>query len=82
MAASTGIVVAAGSIALLDTVLGEWRADRAVMVAAGTTAAALVAAALDKTVPGFGTGLSVVLLVSVLYAYAPAIAHNLNRKAA
>lgn len=79
MAGSTGIILAAGAVALADVVTDpKWNPDRAVMVAAGTTVSALIAAALDRAVPGFGTGTAVVLLLASVMKYGPDLSKRLK----
>lgn len=77
MTTSTGIVVAAGVVALADVALTDWNPAVGVRIAGGTVLAALVSAGLDKVVPRFGTGCAVVLLVASLMKSVPRIADQL-----
>lgn len=80
MAASTPIILTAGGIALLDVLLGapaEW-AQRGLPITVGTVGGAFISAGLDKVLPGFGTGVAVVLLVAVLYSSGPKIAARID----
>lgn len=78
MAKSTGIVVAAGAFALGDVILNDqYTPALAIRLTVGTVAAAFAAAGLDKVVPGFGTGVGVVLLVGAILGNGPRIASKL-----
>lgn len=74
MAHSTAIVVTAGSLAAVDNVLGTPAPATLIRIAVGTVGAALVAAGLDKVVPGLGTGSAALLLLAVFLDAAPRIA--------
>jgi hypothetical protein len=68
MAASTPIILTAGALSMLDLIMTEkWDPTKGLKIAVGTVAAAFVSAGADKALPGFGTGLAVVLLVAVIY---------------
>lgn len=77
MAASTGIVLAAGAFAVGDMVLTDWNPGVGLRVSVGTVAAAFVSAGLDKAVPGLGTGLAVLLLVGAILRHGPSLAGKL-----
>jgi hypothetical protein len=78
MAASTGIVVTAGGLSLLDHVLTEtWDPGLGLRIFAGTVAAAFASAGLDKVIPGFGTGAAVILLVAVVLKSGPRISEKI-----
>lgn len=66
MAASTGLVLAAGSMVFADRLLATkpYRADW--RVAAGTAGAVLVAAGLDTVAPGLGRALGVMLVAGAV----------------
>lgn len=78
MAQSTGVVLAAGAFALGDVIIsGTYTPQLGVRLVAGTVAAAFVSAGLDKVVPGFGTGVGVVLLAGAVLGNGPRIASKL-----
>lgn len=78
MAASTGLVVAAGAIVLTEHAVTGWEAGRELKVAVATVLAALVSGGLDRVLPGFGTGAAVLLLVAVLYRSGPPLLAKIN----
>lgn len=78
MAASTGIVLTAGGISALDVVLDDMNGRDLLRIAVATTAGALVAAGLDKVLPGLGTGSAVLLLLAVIYRSGPSIADKIK----
>lgn len=74
MAASTGFVVTAGVLTLTeDLVTDKWQTPKAVKVAVATVLAAYVSAGLDRALPGFGTGLAVILALTAALKSGPAI---------
>lgn len=77
MANSTGIVVAAGALAMTDLALDVWDPNRALRIAGGTVLSALIAAGLDRVVPGFGTGCAVILLATAVLTSGPRISEKL-----
>lgn len=75
MAQSTGVVLVAGAFAFGDALLtDQLTPPLGVKLLVGTVAAAFVSAGLDKALPGFGTGLGVLLLVGAVLGNGPAIA--------
>lgn len=76
MAASTGIVVTAGSISLLDEILTDRRSPVLLRISVATAAAAFLAAGLDKAIPGLGTGTAALLLLGVLIRSGPTVAEK------
>ncbi len=67
MAASTGFVVTAGALVLVDDMVSDtWSTPKALRVSVATVVAAYVSAGVDKVVPGLGTGLSIVLVAGVV----------------
>jgi hypothetical protein len=67
MAASTGFVVTAGALVLIDDLVSDkWQTPKALRVSVATVAAAYVSAGIDKVLPGLGTGLAVVLVAGVV----------------
>lgn len=81
MAASTSIMLTAGGIAALDMILtapGGWSPERGLPILVGTVGGAFISAGLDRAVPGFGTGIAVVLLVGVLLTSGPKIFEKVN----
>jgi hypothetical protein len=67
MAASTGFVVTAGALVLIDDLVNDkWETPKALRVSVATVLAAYVSAGIDKVIPGLGTGLSVVLVAGVV----------------
>lgn len=79
MAASTGIVVTAGALALADVALSDtgWDPHTGLRIGVATVVAAFISAGGDKVAPGFGTGLGVVLLFSAVMGNGPKIANKL-----
>lgn len=78
MAASTGFVITAGALVLMeDLVTDSWSNADALRTAVATVLAAYVSAGLDKALPGFGTGLSVLLVLGVAYKSGPPIMSRL-----
>jgi hypothetical protein len=77
MAKSTGIVVTAGALGMVDLVLNDWNPKEGLRLLVGTTAAAFVSAGLDKMIDGFGTGLAILLLLSALMRNMPHIVKKL-----
>lgn len=81
MAASTGIVVTAGALVLVDDLVSDqWQTPRALKTAVATVLAAYVSAGLDKVAPGLGTGLAVLLLVGVVYKSGPRISQRILKE--
>lgn len=78
MASSTGLVVTAGALSLTDLILDGWKPDQGIRITVGTVLAALVSSGLDRTIPGLGTGLGVVLLAGVVLTSGPRIAKQLK----
>lgn len=79
MAASTAIVVTAGSLSALDVILNDnGDQQRLIKIGVATVGAALVSAGLDKVAPGFGKGIGVVLLFGVVLTSGPRIASKIN----
>lgn len=74
MAKSTGIVVTAGGVSMVDLIMTGYDSRKALRIGVATIAAALISAGLDKVLPGFGTGAAAILLLSVLLKSGPAIA--------
>lgn len=78
MAESTGLILAAGAFAMGDLILNDgWDPKVGVPLLVATVGAAYISAGLDKVLPGFGTGVAVVLLVSALLGNAPKLAEKL-----
>jgi hypothetical protein len=78
MAASTGFVVTAGALVLVeDLVTDKWTTPKALRTGVATVLAAFVSAGLDKAMPGLGTGLAVLLVLGVALKSAPAIADKI-----
>lgn len=78
MAASTGFVITAGALVLVkDLVTDHWETRKALRVGVASVLAAYVSAGLDKALPGFGTGLAVVLALGIALDAVPAIAEQL-----
>lgn len=77
MAASTGIVITAGGLSLLDLIVTDWQPAQGLRISVATVAAAYVSAGLDKVVPGLGTGLAVLLVMGVILRSGPRIAGKL-----
>jgi hypothetical protein len=74
MAASTGFVITAGVLTLTeDLVTDRWENPKALKVGVATVLAAYVSAGLDKALPGLGTGLAVILVLTVALKSGPAI---------
>lgn len=78
MASSTGLVVTAGALSLVDLALEEWKPAHAVRITVGTVLAALVSSGLDRAIPGLGTGLAVVLVAGVVLTSGPRIAKHIK----
>lgn len=75
MATSTGLILAAGAVTLgHELIVKDGDPARLVYLTGGTVGAAWAAAALDRIVPGFGTGTAVVLLLTVVLKYGPELA--------
>lgn len=78
MALSTGLVVTAGALVLVDDLLNDrFTAPKALRTTVATVLAAYVSAGLDTAMPGFGTGLGVVLVLGVAYTNGPSIMNKL-----
>lgn len=74
MAASTGLVVTAGALVIIeDLITDKWETKKGLRTAVATLLAAYVGAALDKGLPGLGTGLSVLLVLGVALKSGPVI---------
>jgi hypothetical protein len=78
MASSTGIVVTAGVLSFGDLVLSGYNATAGVRVSVATVLAAFISAGLDRVIPGFGTGLAVVLLAGVVFTSGPRIVQKIT----
>jgi len=78
MAKSTGIVVTAGALSLVDVILTDWQPLTALRITVATTLAALVSAGLDHVMPGLGTGLGVILLLTVVLTSGARIANKIK----
>lgn len=78
MNASTGLVITAGALVLgADLVTGKFEPVLALKTTVATVLAAFVGAGLDKVLPGFGTGLGVLLVLSVVYKRGPELSNNI-----
>lgn len=77
MAASTGIVLAAGGIAALDLIINDGGQTKLIRVTVGTVGAALVSAGLDHVVPGLGRGAAIILLMTAILTSGPKITPKL-----
>ncbi len=71
MANSTGIVVTGGAVSFADAVLNDWKPETGVRIGIATVLAALVSAGLDRVMPGLGTGVASLFLLSVLLTSGP-----------
>lgn len=81
MSASTGLVVTAGALVLVDKLLDPkpLKPADALKGAVATVIAAYVSAGLDKIAPGFGTGAAVVLVVGVVLRVGPRIGDRIMK---
>jgi hypothetical protein len=78
MAASAGLVITAGALVLAaDLVAGTWEAPKALKTGVATVLAAYLSAGLDKALPGFGTGLGVLLVLGVVYKRGPELMNHI-----
>jgi hypothetical protein len=78
MAVSTGLIVTAGGLVILDDVLSNrFSAGKALRNVVATVVGAYVTAGLDRAAPGLGTGLAVILVVAVAYNNGPSIAKRI-----
>lgn len=74
MAIATGLIVTAGVLVLVeDLVTDKWTTPKAIKTTVATVLAAYVTAGLDKALPGFGTGLGVILVLGIALKSGPAI---------
>lgn len=72
MAASTPLVLTAGALVITTDLLSDkWDTAKETRNAVATVVACFVSAGLDKVLPGFGTGLAVILVVGVAIKAAP-----------
>lgn len=78
MAVSTGIVLTAGGLSALDVILSGYDSKAMLRITVATTAGALVAAGLDKALPGLGTGSAVLLLLAVIYRSGPSLSSKIG----
>jgi hypothetical protein len=78
MSTSTGFVVTAGALVLVeDLVTDKWSTPKALRTGVATVLAAYVSAGLDRALPGFGTGLAVLLVLGVALKVTPGITAKL-----
>jgi len=74
VAIATGLIVTAGVLVLVeDLVTDKWTTPKAIKTTVATVLAAYVTAGLDKALPGFGTGLGVILVLGIALKSGPAI---------
>lgn len=76
--AAAGLVVTTGALVLTsDLVNGGWQTQKEVKRAVATVVGAIVAVGLDKAVPGLGTGLGVILVLTAAIKVGPPLLNKM-----
>lgn len=74
---STGLVVTAGALSIVDQLLNDGGGETILRIAVGTVLAAYLSAGLNKAIPGLGTGAGLLLLFGAVLRSGPRIAPKL-----
>jgi hypothetical protein len=81
VAKSTGLVATAGLLVITnDLVNGPWDVPKEVKRLGATVIAAFVTAGIDVALPGLGTGLAVILVLTAAISVGPPLLNKLFPK--